>query len=164
MKGRRGRSWGGGVQRGNKKKREEEGSGGGLSESRCGVNGSFSRQLSIPQECGCCLYPDKLLHGYGGGGGGGGTGGGFLTPSAHLSTVTRPQNALPCTRLWRLRIFCTSFWTCSMIAVCLMQLILQLISSSTRSFNGTASPLWLKTVAHQGIAVQSKASSAVCLP
>lgn len=60
-----------GVIRKKKKGREGKGrgEGGGCSESRSGVNCSFSRQLSIPQECGCCLYPDKLLHGYGGGSG-----------------------------------------------------------------------------------------------
>lgn len=79
-KGRKGRRKGGGVQRGNEKKEKKKGrrgaGGGGLSDSRSGVNCSFTRQLSIPQECGCCLYPDKLQHGY--------AGGVFLTPSAHL--------------------------------------------------------------------------------
>lgn len=71
-KARTGRWRGGGVERGNKKKKGR-GEGGGCSQSRSGVNCSFSRQLSIPQECGCCFYPGKLLHGYGGGGGGGGS-------------------------------------------------------------------------------------------
>lgn len=93
-KGRTGRRRGGGVERGNKEKKKGRGEGGWCSESRSGVNCSFSRQLSIPQECGCCLYPDKLLHGYGGGSGGGG----FLTPSARLCTVPRPQSASASTR------------------------------------------------------------------
>lgn len=50
---------------------------------------------------------------------------------------TPPQNALPEHEV--VASLHLSFWTCSAIAVSLLQLLLQLISSPTLSFDGTVS-------------------------